>query len=469
MAVHPADQEIYKGRFTTEEMRRIWDEESLLQRRLDVEAAVAKAEMALGIIPEWAAKEIVEKCSSRFVTLELASKFKFGSDIVAMIKACEEVMGEAAEYLHFGLTSQDILETSLALVLKDTWKIIFRDCRELEAILLALAEKHKNDVMPGRPHGQYGTVITFGFKAAVWAAEMRRHIERLKDLRQRLFVGNLTGSHGTFAPLKGQGLRVQEEALKLLGIPPAPICTHTTRDRFVEFLSVLAMMGATLERICRVIYQLHRPEIFELEGPFVEGQQVDSSTMPHRRGPSGVDWVVGFARIMRGNALVALETIVEDERDAARLPFEHACLPESCLLAAASLAFMIKYMRALKVHTENMERDVTEYLNGRGQGGPFIQGESMLYAVAAKTGKKQSAHRMVYRIAQKAFHDKEAFRNALLKDAELRQYMSEQEIDEALDPHKYTGEAPVVVGRVVATAQEARRAEEEELTKEGLL
>lgn len=469
MALHPADQEIYKHRFGTEEMRQIWSEENLLQKRLDVEAAVAKAEMALGIIPEWAGKQIIERCNTRDVNLELASQFKFGSDIVAMVKAAEKVMGDAGEYLHFGLTSQDVLESSLPLVLKETWKVLMRDARELEKVLLELAEKHKTDVMPGRPHGQYGTVITFGFKAAVWAGEMRRHIERLMELRQRLFVGNLTGSHGTYAPLAGQGMKVQEESLKLLGLEPASICTHTTRDRFIEFMTAMAMMGGFLERICRVIYQLHRPEIFELEGPFVEGQQVDSSTMPHRRGPSGVDWVIGFARILRGNALVGLECIVEDDRDAARLPFEHASLPESCLLTAASLAFMIKYLKAMKVHTENMEKDVCEYLSGRGQAGPFIQGESMLYAVAAKTGRKQSAHRMVYRVAQQAFHDKETFRNALIKDEEIRKYLSVEQIDEALDPRKYIGEAPQAVDRILSLAREARQAEELQLKAEGLM
>jgi len=473
-AVHPADMEIYKDRFGTEEMRQIWSEENLLRKRLEVEAALAKVQGDLGIIPEWAAKEIIEKANSSYVTAQLASEFKFGSDIVAMIKACEKVMGEAAEYLHFGLTSQDVLETSLALVLRDTWKVIFRELRALEEVLLGLAERYKYSVMAGRPHGQYGTVITFGFKAAIWAAEVRRHIERLKESRKRLLVGNLTGAHGTFAPLvrkcgEGQGLRVQAEALKLLGLTPADICTHQSRDRFTEFVAILAMIGMTLERMCRYIYDLHRPEIFELEGPFVEGQQIDSSTMPHRRGPSGVDWVIGFARILRGNALVGMEVVVDCERDAARLPFEHASLPESCLLTAASLKFMINYLRKMIVHTENMERNITEYMIGKGQGGPFIQGESVMYALTEKIGKKQSAHRMIYRIAQKAFHDKKTFREALLNDEELMSYMTEQEIDEALDPHKYLGEIPIVVDHVIAKAREARKLEEEELKCEGLV
>ncbi|CEP67006.1 L-Aspartase-like [Moorella glycerini] len=466
MAVYPADMEIYKNRFSTEEMRAIWDEANLLQKRLDVEAAVAKAELELGIIPEWAAKEIIEKANINYITPQLASEFKHGSDIVAMIKACEKVMGEAAEYLHFGLTSQDVLETSLALVLRETWKVIFRDLRVLEEILLDFAQKYKLSVMPGRPHGQYGTVTTFGFKAAIWATEVRRNIERLKELKKRLLVGNLTGAHGSLAPLvqkagPGMGLKVQQRALELLGLVPADICTHQSRDRLTEFVSVLAMIGISLERICKTIFELHRPEIFELEGPFVEGEQVDSSTMPHRRGPSGVDWVMGFVRILRGNALVGMEVVVEDERDAARLPFEHASLPESCLITAAILQFMIKYLRGLKVHTENMEKDVTEYMIGRGQGGPFIQGECMLYTVAEKTGKKQSAHKMVYRVAQKAFHDKMTFREALLNDKEIMSYLTVEEIDAALDPHNYLGEIPIVVDSVVAKVNEMRRAEEE--------
>ncbi|MFZ7101030.1 MAG: lyase family protein [Peptococcaceae bacterium] len=478
MAVYPADMVIYRGRFGTEEMYAVWDEKNLLQKRLDVEAAVAKAELKLGLIPEWAANEIVSKCDVKYITPEIAAGFKHGSDIVRMIKGCEKVMGEAAELLHFGLTSQDIIETSLALILKDTWKIIMRDMRALEDVLLEMADKYKTAVMPGRPHGQYGTVITFGFKAAIWAAEVRRNIERLQECRKRLFVGNLTGSHGTLAPIvhkggPGMGIRVQGEALQMLGLKPNVICTHATRDRLAEFVNLLAMIGINLERICKTIFDLHRPEIFELEGPFVEGQQIDSSTMPHRRGPSGTDWIEGFVKILRGNALIGMDVVVQDERDAARLPFEHASLPESCMLTHNSIVSLVNYLKKMKVHIENMERNVSEEIHRkgqfRGQGGPFIQGECMLYTVAEKTGKKQSAHRMVYRIAQQAFHDQKGFKEALMADEELMSYVTEAEIDAALNPHNYIGDAPLLVDQVVNAAHEARKVEDKVLEKEGLL
>lgn len=467
--VHPADQLIYQDRFGTEEMRAIWDEENLLKKRLEVEVALAKVQGRMGIIPKGAAREIEKKLNIKNITVEEASVFRTGSDIVAMIKAAERVIGDTAELMHYGLTSQDVLETSLALVLKDTWRIIVRDLRELESVLLEMADKYKKAPQAGRPHGQYGTVITFGFKAAIWATEVRRHIDRVKEMRKRLFVGNLNGSHGTFAPLKGRGLEVQRETLKSLGLEIPDICTHQSRDRFQEFMNALALIGVTLERITKTCFELQRPEIFELESAFVEGQQIDSSTMPHRRGPGGIDWIWGFVNILRGNALAWMEVAVEDERTADRLPLEHAALPESCLLVAAALKFMIRFLRNMKVHTENMEASLLKEPEGRGVGGPFIMGESLLYAVAEKTGKKQSAHKMIYRIAQKAFKERIPFRKALVSDSELRKWLSEKEIDHALNPHNYLGEAPIVVENVIAKAKKEREAEEKILREENLL
>jgi len=458
--LHPADQLIYQDRFGTEEMRAIWDEENLLKKRLEVEVALAKVQARLGIIPQEAAQEIEKKLTIENITVEETAVFKTGSDIVAMIKAAERTLGDTAELMHYGLTSQDVLETSLALLLKDTWKIIVRDLRELEEVILELAGKYKKSPQAGRPHGQFGTVITFGFKTAIWATEIRRHIERLKEMRKRLFVGNLSGSHGTFAPLKGRGLEVQQETLRSLNLEIPDICTHQSRDRFQEFMNALALIGVTLERITKTCFELHRPEIFELESAFVEGQQVDSSTMPHRRGPGGVDWIWGFVKILRGNALAWMEVTVEDERTADRLPLEHAALPESCLLVAASLKFVIRFLKNMKVHPENMEASLLKEPEGRGVGGPFIMGESLFYAVAEKTGKKQSAHKMIYRIAQKAFKERIPFRQALVNDDELRQWLSEKEIDDALNPHKYLGEAPIVVDNVIAKARSERAAEE---------
>lgn len=469
MAVHPVDQVIYRDRFSTEEMRDIWDEENLLRKRLEVEVALAKVEARLGIIPKEAAKKIVEELNITKITVEETSVFKTGSDIVAMIKAAERILGDTAELIHFGLTSQDALETSLALVLKETWRVIVRDLRELEEVLLNMAEKYKKSPQAGRPHGQYGTVITFGFKAAIWATEVRRNIDRLKEMRKRLFVGNLTGSHGTFAPLEGRGMEVQRETLKSLDLEIPDICTHQSRDRFQEFMNAMALIGVTLERIGKTCFELHRPEIFELESAFVEGQQVDSSTMPHRRGPGGIDWIWGFAKMLRGNALAWMEVAVEDERTACRLPLEHATLPESCLILAASLKFMIRFLKNMKVHDENMLASLLKEPEGRGVGGPFIMGESLLYAVAKKTEKKQSAHKMIYRVAQNAFKQRVPFRQALVGDSEVRQWLSEKEIDDALNPHNYLGEAPVVVDHVIAKAKQERQAEEKILREENLL
>jgi len=460
---------IYQDRFGTEEMRAIWDEENLLKKRLEVEVALARVEGRLGIISKDAMEEIERKVNIENITVEEAAAFKTGSDVVAMIKAAERTIGDTAELMHYGLTSQDVLETSLAMVLKDTWKILFRDLRELEAVLLKMAERYKKAPQPGRPHGQYGTVITFGFKVSIWVTEIRRNIERMKELRKRLFVGNLSGSHGTFAPLKGRGLEVQRETLESLSLEIPDICTHQSRDRFQEFMNCLALIGVSLERIARTCFELHRPEIFELESAFVEGQQVDSSTMPHRRGPGGVDWIWGFAKMLRGNALAWMEIAVEDERTACRLPLEHAVLPESCLLVASSLKIMIRFMSNLKVHPEVMEANLTKEPEGRGVGGPFIMGEALLYAVAEKTGKKQSAHKMIYRIAQKAFKDRVPFREALKNDKELRQWLSEQETDDLLNPYNYLGEAAVVVEQVNAKATIERSNEDKVLKAEGLL
>lgn len=451
--IDPMNWVIYREKFATDEMREIWSEDSILEKRLRCEVAVAKAEAELGIIPHTAALELERKATLEYVTPErcLPHYLRTGHDIISMLKVLEEACADdAGQWAHYGLTTQDILDSAQALALKETYSILLRDLLEIEAILLSLAQVHKKTVMAGRPHAQHGVPTTFGLKVATWAAELTRGIDRLQECAKRLLAGNFTGAVGTYAAFNGRGMEVEQRALSILGLAQAEICTHTTRDRLAEFLCDLAIIGGTFERIGNEIWQLQKQEIYEVATPFRVGEQIDSSTMAQKRNPLGVDHWKGFAKILRGNALSMLEVSMEHERDATRLPAEQSAIPQSCANLAAVLAEAKGVLGGLQVFPENMRRNMMS-------SGGYILSEAVIYALARKTGRKQEAHDLMYRVSQAGISEGKTLKEALFESTEVMALLTAEELEHALDPERHVGEAAAAVEKIVWAVSAKRK------------
>lgn len=451
MGSHVIDSALLKDMFGTEEMRRIFSDENLLQKWLDVEAALAKAEAQLGVIPRYAADEITRKAHIRYLDI---AEIKKGIDIthhyiVPTIRALQAVCeGDAGEYIHWGATTQDIMDTGFVLQLKEAYEVIFRDLRQVEAILLELTERHKGTIMAGRTHGQHALPITLGYKMAVWLREIRRHLQRLQECRPRLLVGQLAGAVGTMASFGGQAYAIQELTMRQLGLGVPDICWHTARDRLAEFLILVAMVAATLAKIANEVYELQKTEFTELEEPFTPGR-VGSSTMPHKRNPFLCESVVVHARIIRYNAALMLEALVgEHERDSRGWKTEWVSVPESCVMLGAALRRTKLILQGLTVRPQRM-RENLDLLHG------LLLSEAVMLALGQKVGR-QSAHDIVYEDSMAAYEHARPLMEVLLQDQRVTAHLSPAQIDRLLDPESYIGFAPQIAQRAVELTRQER-------------
>ncbi|RLF07683.1 MAG: adenylosuccinate lyase [Thermoprotei archaeon] len=444
MSILPIDS----GRYGSEEMRRIFTEEARLQRMLDVEAALAKANAKLGIIPREAAEVIAEKANVKYVKLERVKEIeaKIRHDVMAMVEALAEICGEHGGYVHVGATSYDIVDTAIALQLKDALAIIEARLKELCRLLCDLAIKHKDTVMIGRTHGQHALPITLGFKFAVWASEIARHIERLEEAKKRVLVGKMSGAVGTMASFMGKGLEVQEEVMKILGLKPVTISTQIVqRDRLAELISLFAIIASSLDKIATEIRNLQRPEIMELaEGFGVE--QVGSSTMPHKQNPIDCENISSLAKLMRSLVIPALENIpLWHERDLTNSANERFIIPESCILLDEMLRRTIRVLRNLRVYPENMRRNL-ELTKGR------IMSEAVMIALTMKGMSRQEAHKLLRELSLKSIVEDVHLSELLKKDARVKKLLSDEEIDEIMKPENYLGETYKLIDKAVKEA-----------------
>ena len=290
------------GRYGTVEMRKIFEEENKLQKRLDVEAALALAHAEVGNIPLEDAKVIAEKASTKYVKLERVKEIEhqIKHDVMAMVKALAEVCGPSGAYVHLGVTSYDIVDTATALQLKEALNLIEEKLNRLEKVLMEKADKYKKTLMVGRTHGQHALPITLGFKFAVWMREIARHIERLRQCKERVLVGKISGAVGTQAGLGAHAMEIQKLVMEKLGLKPADITTQIVqRDRHAELICLLANIASSLDKFATEIRELQRPEIAELFEPFEKEKQVGSSAMPHKRNPELCERICGLEKIMR--------------------------------------------------------------------------------------------------------------------------------------------------------------------------
>jgi adenylosuccinate lyase len=443
------------GRYGTPEMRRIFDENNRLQKMLEVEAALAWAHSEIGDIPKRDAEKIIEMASTKHVKLSRVKEIEreIKHDVMALVRALAETCGPSGAYVHLGATSSDILDTATALQLKEALNLIQKRLNDVETVLIKRAEQYKETIMMGRTHGQHALPITLGFKFAVWMREVARHFQRLQECRGRLIVGKMSGAVGTQAGFGPHALKIQELVMKKLDIKPAEISTQILqRDRYAEFICILAIIASTLDKIATEIRELQRPEIGEVFEPFERMRQVGSSTMPHKRNPMVCERVCGLARIMRSLVAPSLENVPTwHERDLTQSSTERFIIPEACVLIDYMLVLMANILTGLQVDEQRMLKNM-ELTQGR------MMSEAVMLALARKGMDRQKAHELVRGLAIKSDVEKRPFKEILVEKGTVHKMLREREIDEALDPRNYLGTAVKQVELVVKTTKQERKA-----------
>ncbi|HEX2824845.1 MAG TPA: adenylosuccinate lyase [Burkholderiales bacterium] len=444
MASGVFDDALIKHLFSTDEMRAIFSDRNKVQKWYDFEAALALEQAALGIIPDDAAKQIAANAKVDKVDIEkIAAEIRrIKHPLVPAVRAVEQLCAKGlGEYIHFGPTTQDVLDTGTVLQIKDAHQIYLRDMKAIGNALARLAREHKSTPMVGRSHGVQALPITFGHKAAIWLSEMGRNFDRMRELEKRLFVGGMVGAVGTQASFGPKAPELEQRLMKRLGLGVADINWQPARDRFAEYVSVLGIISGTLGKIANEIVTLEHTEIGELYEPFSEGK-VGSSTMPHKRNPSTCEAVVGNSRAIRYNVAFMLECmIIEHERDGSAWRGEWKTVGETCLMAGAMLAMMKYVLEGLHVDVESMRKNLDKL-------GGFLLSERVMFDLSDKVGK-QTAHELVYEASMHGIENGVTFEQSLMANEKIRGAMSADELKASLDPTTYTGHAEAIVDRVL--------------------
>ncbi|MGZ7048202.1 MAG: adenylosuccinate lyase [Methanobacterium sp.] len=446
MTIHPIE-----FRYGTPEMRSVWDTENKLQKMLEVEGALAKAEASLNLIPKEAAEEINNKASTNYVTVRRVNEIEkeTNHDIASIVKALSEVCkGDAGEYVHFGATSNDIIDTSQSLLFKDSINILRGRLNELIKVLLKLADENKNTVCIGRTHGQHALPTTYGMKFALWAHEIHRQIERLNQCEERLCVGMITGAVGTIAALGDEGLEVHRITSKILGLKPVLISNQVLqRDNHAEFIMDLANTASTLDKIAVEIRNLQRTEIKELGESFDAEKQVGSSTMPHKMNPITAERISGISRVIRAYVVPALENNpLWHERDLTNSSCERIIFPEACILTDYIITLTLKVLNNLVFYPENIEKNLNA-TNG------LIMAERFMAELTRKGMGRQTAYSIVRKCSLEANKNNIGLLDVVLRDDEIRKFLSEDDINELMDPHTYIGSSVKIVNDVLEASK----------------
>ena len=447
MAIHPIE-----FRYGTPEMKRIWEQENKQQRMLDIESALAQAEGELGIIPKEFADEIKAKANTKFVTVERVSEIEAETkhDIASLSKGLSEVCeGEAGEYVHFGATSNDIVDSSNSLLLKDSIEVLEEKIERLTKIILKLAEENKMKVCIGRTHGQHALPTTYGMKFAIWADELHRQYDRLQHAKDNVCLGMMDGAVGTTAALGTQGWEVHKKVSEILGLKPAPITNQVLqRDNHVEFVATLANIATTLSKIALEVRNLQRSEIQELGEFFDPEKQVGSSTMPHKMNPITAERICGVARIVKSYVNAAMENNpLWHERDLTNSSCERIMFPEACILTDYILNLTIKLMNNLIFYDENIERNLN-FTNG------LIMAERLMAELTRAGMGKQTAYGVARKNAIKANKEKLLLADLILEDPDASQFLSKEDVERIMDPHTYIGSAPIIVDEIIESSKD---------------
>ncbi|MEM4699506.1 MAG: adenylosuccinate lyase [Candidatus Nezhaarchaeales archaeon] len=441
MPILPIDS----GRYGSPEMRRIFEEEERLQRLLDVEAALAKVQAELGIIPKEAADVISSKASVRYVSLKRVKEIEaeIKHDLMAVVMALEEACGPLGRFVHFGATSYDIEDTATALQLKEAINIIENRLLELARILSELTERYAELTMVGRTHGQHAPPITLGFKFAVWLREVARHIERLRQAKERVLVGKMSGAVGSMASFGPKAAEVQRKVMEALGLRPADISTQIVqRDCHAELVMLLALIACSLDKFATEVRNLQRPEILEVAEGFGPAQ-VGSSTMPHKQNPIVCERISSLAKIMRGLVTAAYENVpLWHERDLTNSASERFLIPMSCIIIDEMLLSMIEVLKGLRVYPDNMKRNL-HLTQGR------IMSEAVMLELVKMGWSRREAHEKLRRLSMRSLAEGRPLLDVLLEDPQIASVFTKERLEELLDPENYVGLAPQLAKEMV--------------------
>ena len=443
MAIHPIE-----FRYGTIEMKTVFSEETKLKKMLEVEAALAKAEAYFEMIPKEAAEAI--SVGVKKVSVERVKEIEdeISHDIMSVVLALSEQSGEYGEWVHFGATSNDILDTSLSLQFKDAILILEEKLRALRSVLIDRADSNKNTVCAGRTHGQIGIPTTYGLKFAIWAEEVDRHIVRLSQLKPRVLVGKMSGAVGTQAAFGEGGIEIEKRTMEYLGLDVADVSNQILqRDRHIEFVMFMANLATTLDKICIEIRTLQRTEIGEVQ-EFFSSKQVGSSTMPHKKNPIKSEQVCGLARNIRAQVEAELlNNTLWDERDLTNSSSERIIFPEACILTDHILKLTTNIISNLRFNEENIKKnlDISNGLN---------MAEAVMIELAKKGLGRQKSHELTRICAMKSLEEKRRFADVLFETEEVAKYLTKGEIKRILNPHNYIGTAVKKVELVIKKLRE---------------
>jgi adenylosuccinate lyase len=418
-------------------MAALWSDDARLRHWLEIEILAVEAWARLGVVPAADARQVRERAafdSARVEELERVTKH----DVAAFVQDVAESVGPAGRWVHFGLTSSDVLDTALALQLREAAELLLVDVEHLLAVTKRLALEHRDTVMAGRTHGVVAEPTSFGHKVALWAFQLDRDRERLRRARETVSVGAISGAVGTYAQVDP---RIEEEVCARLGLRPVEASNQVVaRDRHAEYLSALAIAAATLDAIATEIRHLARTEVREVQEPFAEGQR-GSSAMPHKRNPVRCERITGLARVVRGNAHVALENaVLWHERDISHSSAERVILPDSTMALDFMLAETVEILDGLVVYPHRMRENLDV-------GGGLAYSQNVLLALVDSGMSRNEAYAIVQRAAASAWDEGASFREMIASDLEVRERIRDS-LDELFDPRRALRHLDVVFDRL---------------------
>jgi len=430
-------------RYSRPEMARLWSDENRFATWLEVEIAATEVLAERGVVPKAALAAIRARARFDVGRIEEIER-EVQHDVIAFVSCVAENVGPEGRYLHYGLTSSDVVDTALSILMRDALDLIRTDLVELMAAVRERAFRHKSAVMIGRTHGVHAEPMTFGLKLALWHAELARQLDRLEHARATIAVGKLSGAVGTYSHLPPE---VEEAVCARLRLRPAPVSSQILqRDRHAEVLTTLALLAASLEKFATEIRALQKTEVREVEEPFGSGQK-GSSAMPHKRNPVGCEQVAGLARLVRANALAALENVaLWHERDISHSSVERVIVPDSFLALDHMLARFTRIVKGMTVDEARMRQNLEL---GRG----LVSSGRLLLELTARGMRREDAYRVVQAHAMEAWRSGGDFRERVLHDPELRAVLGEAELADLFRMERYLAHVDAIFDRVFGSSQ----------------
>jgi adenylosuccinate lyase len=410
-------------RYTRKEMADIWSEENKFKKYLEVEIAALEGWSKIGVIPEDAVEKIKERAKIDIERINEIEKIT-NHDVIAFVEQVSETAGEEGKYIHFGLTSSDIIDTSFSLILREAGRLILNDIEELLKILKENAIKYKDTVMIGRTHGIHAEPITLGFKIGTWYFEFLRNKERMKKAIDEISVGKISGAVGTFSNVEPE---VEEYVCNKFNLKSERFSTQIiSRDRYAYFIATCGIIASSCEKIALQIRLLQQTEISEVFEPFGKGQK-GSSAMPHKRNPVLCERVCGLARVIKKNVNVALENVaLWHERDISHSSAERIILPESTILLDYILNLLIKIIDGMEIKTENMRKNL-EILNN------VYFSQKLLNSLVLKGVSRKEAYERIQKISFKSINEKKDFCRIAKNDDFIKKYLNDKELEKIFD------------------------------------